>query len=190
MGIDDNKITVMKKITVFFLVLFFLSSVASISLARSNVTTEDKTKAVVNSYELFWPIVPGKVMGDKLYSLKLFKEKLRESIIFSSFKKADYLVTISEKRLVESEFLYKNGDVKAGAETLSLAAKTWSRIRDLISQTKSSGTNVANLQTRFASSLEKQSLVLDDLLIKLQDEQVGEIKASIDKAKELLSELN
>jgi len=72
---------------------------------------------------------------------------------------------------------------------LSLAVKTWLRIRNLISQTKSSGTNVVNLQTRFASSLEKQSLVLGDLLVKLQDKQVSEIKTSLNKAKELLLEI-
>jgi len=179
----------MKRIVALFLVPVFLLSIFSISFAKTNFGAEDTTDTVVNSYELFWPIVPGKVMGDKLYSLKLFKEKIRESIIFSSFKKADYLITISEKRLVESEFLYKKGDVKAGSETLSLAVKTWLRIRNLISQTKSSGTNVVNLQTRFASSLEKQSLVLGDLLVKLQDKQVSEIKTSLNKAKELLLEI-
>ncbi len=181
---------IMKRIFVFFLFLVFVLCVTSISLAKTNIAPESKTGAVVNSYELFWPIVPGRVMGDKLYSLKFLKEKLRESIIFSSFKKADYLIVISEKRLVESEFLYKNGNIKAGSETLSIAVKTWLRIRDLISQTKSSGTDVVNLQTRFANSLEKQSLVLEDLLIKLQDKQVDEIKTSLDKAKELLLELD
>lgn len=179
----------MRNFFIFFLVSFFVLGVASISLAKANITTEDKTKAVVNSYELFWPIVPGKVKGDTLYPLKIFKEKIREKIIMSSFKKADYLITISEKRLVESEFLYKKGDIKSGSETLAIAVKTWIKIKDLISRAKASGTNVVNLENRFASSLEKQSLVLDDLLIKLQDKEVSEIKTSLDKAKELLLQI-
>lgn len=180
----------MKKIFVLFLFLAFMLSVTSISLAKTNISIENKAKTIVNSYELFWPIVPGRVMGDKLYFLKLFKEKLRESVIMSSFKKADYLITISEKRLVEAEYLYKNGNIKAGSETLSVVVKTWLRVRNLLSQTKSTGTDVANLQIRFASSLEKQSLVLEDLLVKLQGKEMDGIKTSIDKAKELLLEYN
>lgn len=161
----------MRRFFVFFLLLVFMLSVTSISLAKTDITVGNKAKTIVDSYELFWPIVPGRVMGDKLYSLKLFKEKIRESIILSSFKKADYLITISEKRLVEAEYLYKKSDFVSGQKTLTRLQGVWKKVDDLISQSKASGQTTVNLESRFVDSLGKQKMVLESLPAALSDSE-------------------
>lgn len=161
----------MRKIFILFLAAFLFLGVVS------PVDAEDRVN--VNSYELFWPIVPGRVMGDKLYSLKLFKEKIRESIILSSFKKADYLITISEKRLVESEFLYKKGNLVSGQKTLTKLQGIWKKVAGLISQSKASGQTTINLESRFVDSLRKQKMVLESLLTVLSDSEKSVVNDSI-----------
>lgn len=58
-----------------------------------------------SSYELFYPIVAGKVPGDKWYDLKIFREKLVSFFLFNSDKKIEYHSSLSKKRLVEAEKL-------------------------------------------------------------------------------------
>lgn len=69
------------------------------------VSETGASPAAVNSFELFWPVVAGKVQGDSLYSLKLLKERVRGLFIISNSKKAEYFSFLSTKRLVEFEKL-------------------------------------------------------------------------------------
>lgn len=168
------------------IVISFLFLFVSVGTASALETVPIKTPESVNSYELFWPIVPGKVMGDSLYALKLFKEKVRGMIILSSFKKADYIITISEKRLVETEYLYKSGKLEYARKTLEKAIANWRKAGELIVKAKAEGVETVNLQSRFASSLEKQSMVLQTLSAKLADSEKTDLISAIQKAKELI----
>ena len=96
----------MKILTNIFLGL--LLSFAVLFLYNSSVGAATLTlapAAEVNSFELFWPISAGKTTASKMYSLKLWKENLRGSLIFSKARKVDYLIFLSVKRLVEAEAL-------------------------------------------------------------------------------------
>src|SRR3990167_10614639 len=64
------------------------------------------TPGPVDSYDLFWPISAGKVMGDPLYFLKSLKESLSELLVFGDYKKAEHNISLSEKRIVEAEYLF------------------------------------------------------------------------------------
>ena len=115
----------MKRILLFWSVFFFFSivSLADPYVASAKVEQGRRstylapspsprpTPAPVDTYALFFPITHGKVIGDSLYSLKLLKERLRGMLIFGDFNKAMYNITLSEKRLVETEYLLTtNGD--------------------------------------------------------------------------------
>lgn len=143
----------------------------------------------VDSFELFWPIVAGKVRGDSFYSLKLLKEKVRESLIFSSSKRADYKINISEKRLVEVEALFKKGDFINGAKSIEDLKKAWEHVINLINETSTSGLDVITLKTKFVSSLDKQSLVLKGLSLNLKDSQKLEIEKLLELVKKTSSSL-
>ncbi|MFH1826933.1 MAG: hypothetical protein ABH812_00665, partial [bacterium] len=42
-----------------------------------------------SSYELFYPVVAGKIPGDRFYKLKLLKEWFTGKLIFNSIRKTD-----------------------------------------------------------------------------------------------------
>lgn len=76
-----------------------------------------------SSYELFYPIVAGKVPGDKWYSLKIFREKLVSFFLFNSNKKVEFHSSLSKKRLVEAEKLVTtNKNFALGLTTLEKSA--------------------------------------------------------------------
>ena len=75
----------------------------------------------VSSFELFWPVVAGRTKGDSLYPIKMLKEKLRGALIFGSFKKVEYDVFLTTKRVIEAEALFNSGKQELANETLDLA---------------------------------------------------------------------
>ena len=54
-------------------------------------------------------------------SLKLFKERVRGMVIFGSFKKVDYDVFLTTKRVIEAEALFNSGKQDLANKTLDLA---------------------------------------------------------------------
>ena len=99
------------------LVFLFLGSFASV-FAQKNAETKE-----VNSFELFWPVVAGRTMGDSLYRLKIFKENVRGALIFGKSQKVDYEVFLSIKRAVEAEKLLADGKVDLAKKTLEKMSK-------------------------------------------------------------------
>lgn len=59
----------------------------------------------VDSYELFWPMVAGKLPGESMYQLKILKENLRGVMIFGPRQKSEYKIFIAAKRILEAEKL-------------------------------------------------------------------------------------
>ena len=108
---------IMKKI-ILILSLFVFFAVA---LPVSAKTTLSPTLNVeINAFELFWPIVAGKVQGDSFYSLKTFKERVREILIIGESKKSEYFSFLSTKRLVEyGELVLNRKDFENANKTLS-----------------------------------------------------------------------
>lgn len=169
----------------FVISVFLTSEILAVSPKNGLQTSQPK----IDSFELFWPIVAGKVRGDSMYSLKLFKEKIRESLIFSSSKKAEYKITISEKRLVELETLYKNKDYINGAKSITDLKKAWEHVVSLINESSTNGLDVSSLKAKFVASLDKQSLVLKALSLGLKDDLKLEIENLLELAKETSSSI-
>lgn len=81
---------------------------ATESATMNEVGNIAETKEI-NSFEYFWPVVAGKVRGDRFYSLKRFKENLQGMLIFNKVSKAEYHSFLATKRIVESEKLINDG---------------------------------------------------------------------------------
>ena len=112
----------MKIITNIFLGLLLSFAALFLYNPSADVAALTPTPAAkVNSFELFWPISAGKTMASKIYTLKLWKENLRGSLIFSKARKADYLTFLSVKRLIEAEALFADGKNDLANKTLDLA---------------------------------------------------------------------
>jgi hypothetical protein len=122
----------------------------------------------VNSFELFWPIVAGKVAGESLYPLKTLKENIREKLIFSSSKKADYFVFLSEKRIVEAEKLILEKKNENAKRTLEAGKKARERAVFFAEKAAKKSTVVVGTKERLVGSLEKQVMLLDSMLTKIE----------------------
>ncbi len=170
-----------RKINLFvcLMVLFsFLNLSISSSFAQAD-TTEATVGAVTreSSYILFWPIVAGQVKGDSLYFLKSLKENLREKFIFNDLKKAEYYITLSEKRVVEAEKLFLDKkDPANAAVTLAAAADLRSKTAEFIKKAKDKNQSASDVENSFKQSLTKQRALLQFL-----DTQVSDGKDNIEK---------
>lgn len=184
---------VIAKILLSILILNFTFTPTAV-FSRTHPTTEKSEETEVaseiNSFELFWPIAAGKVMGEPLYFLKSFKERIRELLIFSDFKKADYNITLSEKRTVEAEKLFlEKEDYVNGRKALDAAQTRRERAVALIKKTTEDGKNTADLRNRLVNSLEKQQLLLDYVADRMPEEVGSVIVQNINSLKDLISEL-
>lgn len=103
-----------KRFFVFLFALVFSLSLFSPILAKTETVPQE-----VSSYELFWPVTAGKTLGDSLYGLKIFKEKLRGAFIFGKLQKLDYSLFLATKRVVEAEKLLNEGKVDLAKATLA-----------------------------------------------------------------------
>lgn len=143
-----------------------------------------------NSFELFWPVSAGSVAGDVVYPLKELKEKVRMLLIFSDLKKADFLIVLSEKRLLEAEKLLidKKSDSNA-KKTLESGQKNRNRILEIIKKAQQNKEYVQDTKNVFIKSLEKQKLLLMDLETRVSDDQKQLIKDDSQNLSSILEQL-
>lgn len=117
-------------------------------LSASAVSDQDKS-----SYELFYPIVAGKVPGDKWYGLKMFREKVVSLFLFNPEKKAEYHTSLSKKRLVEAEkLIVVNKNYPLGIDTLKKSTDELEQALK-ISQDNPDRTIILNFMLKLADQL-------------------------------------
>jgi hypothetical protein len=166
------------------LLVFFLVGTNHI-LAVENVAVEE-----VSSFEMFWPISPGKVQGDVLYPLKICKEGFREFLILSNFRKADYNIKLAEKRVVEADkLLTVDKKYSESAKTLKAAQAKREKAYEYIKKAEAEGEYVVDLKNTLTTSLEKQQKLLNYLITKLPQEQVIMVKENLSELSATLSKL-
>lgn len=130
--------------------LSFLLILSPFLAINSLAIEKDLQNKEVNSFELFWPLVAGKTKAQKYYSLKLFKENLRGSLIFGKFQKADYILFLTTKRLLEAEKLADSDDKKNSLETFDMASDNLKKIEQIFeSSTDISKSSVDSLNLKF-----------------------------------------
>lgn len=171
-------------IIVLYLVALFTLNVP---LASAQGNEPASSSATMSSYELFWPLSAGKVMGDSLYWLKSLKESFRGFLIFGDKNKAEYNFELSTKRLLEAEKLYNNKDFENGKKTLELSQKlkkdAFNNLRDLKEKKKSSQL----LEDRFSDILDRQKTLLQFMISRVDESQKGDIEAGISQINNFLS---
>lgn len=179
----------MKKFLKSF-VVFLALMLASVRLVNAATPTPSPTPGPVSSFEMFWPVVAGKVSGESMYNLKLLKEKVREVFIFSDYKKADYNIILSVKRVVEAEKLYLTDKKYDEAQkTLKMAQEKRLRTLELIKKASEKGDNVADLRNAFKSSLEKQVSLEKYIQLQIPDSEKEKLSEDIKSAEKIASEL-
>ena len=172
----------MKLIKSLILIAIFLSlsiAFSPNSVLAQNSKTEATSAANIDAYAMFWPLVPGKTMGDSMYSLKLFKETLGEFFSFGDLKKAEYYTTISEKRLLEAQKLFlENKDYKYGAKTLEQNNLYQKKSFDLIKKAEKAQQKVEAVKGKLTTSLSNQQTLLTFIQTQVPEDQ----KSQFDKA--------
>lgn len=144
-------------ITFFFLFLAPFAQAVSVTPSPSPSPNPEN----VTSYELFWPVTAGKVMGDSLYSVKTLKENVRGWLIFGNYKKSEYSLLLSEKRLVEAEKLITvNKDEANAIKTLAELTKQQDSAVTNFQKARDTGIDVYGLQQRIINSFDNQILIL------------------------------
>lgn len=125
----------------------------------------------VNSYVLFWPITAGRVMGDPLYTVKSFKENIRGMFIFGGQNKALYNLTLSEKRLVEAEYLYtvKNDYINA-KKSLEASKDRLNTAVETFKNNEKTGTT-DQLKINLIKSVKNQQSLVFQLISKVPQDQ-------------------
>lgn len=178
-----------KTLVLSIVFVFLLGPLAVFAQIDKASPTSTAAALPVNSYELFWPVSAGRVMGDQLYSLKLFKEGLREFFIFNDLKKAEYNITLSEKRTVEAEklFLEKKNAVN-GKNTLSEAQKKREKALELV--IKSESKNTSDVKSRMINSLKNQRALLEFIATQLSEDKKSTIFENITNINTILDKLD
>lgn len=171
-------------ITVFF--AFFIFGL-SLSYSRAASTPIPSPIAQVDSFEIFWPITPGKVEGDKLYGLKIFKENLRESLIFGKAQKSDYEVFLSVKRVVEAEQLLEDKKTQLAQKTLKAALVKLTQAESNAKGALEAKEDFSSIGSTMVTRLENISKLMSYLSSKYPDskndiDQVNETAKSLLKA--------
>lgn len=186
----------MNSIKKFILGIFGLFAVLILPIGVSAKTlpvaspspTPSPAPTVIDSYQLFYPVSHGRVMGDTLYALKSIKESLREIIIFGAAKKAEYNITLSEKRLVEAEYLFNaKKDYPNAQKSLMAAKEKMEKTVDLIGKSGDSG--AASVKMKLGVSLDKQRQLLNYLATLVPEEQGNVIAAYEDYLSSVLANL-
>lgn len=168
-------------------------SVSGVFAQKNKVTpspSSSPTVAPVDSYQLFWPISAGLVMGEPLYFLKSLKENLREMLVFSDVKKADYNMILSEKRTVEAEKLFLDKkDYSNGKASLEAAQAKREKAVELLEKAQKSGRNVIDGRNRVISSFERQRALIAYLVFQVPGEPKAVLSENASKLDSLLSGL-
>lgn len=142
----------------------------------------------IDIYAVFWPLVPGRTMGDSMYPLKLFKETIGDWFSFGDVKKAEYYTTLSEKRALEIYKLFiDNKDYNNGAKTLEANQQYLKKAFDLIKKAEKDQQKVDTVKGKFATSLENQEKIFKLLQFQLPDDQKNQFNKALENTNSYLT---
>ncbi len=152
-------------------------------------STPTAAPAEFNSFEEFWPVVAGRVEGDSLYFVKMMKESLREKLLLTSFKKADYNIGLSVKRTVEAETLIRSGKIDNARKTLEKAHEKRVKALSYITKASDEGEKVDDLKATLKATLEKELALLSSLAQKESGDARALVEDSVAKVSSMISSM-
>lgn len=157
------------------------------SVSAKGATPEEKyTFGSMTTYELFWPIVAGKVPGDKFYSLKLWRDKLASFFFFDRVKKSEYLKQLANKRLVEAEKLIEIKRYSLVSQTLEESNKNLEEGLSLLFSAEETPQTFW-LKDEYRKDLKKHFIVLERMKEKVEESQKSTIEDFVKKLDSLIA---
>ena len=174
----------MKKIIIGIFLSLLLTGVFSTSAFAVSTSTPTPTPLNISSFELFWPVVAGKTMGDPLYTLKTLKEKVRGFLIFGKPQKVDYHVFLATKRVIEAEKLISESKRELAVKTLDKAVVLLKS-----AETKVSGTLEESISSDTKNNINKQLENLEIFIPRLIS-QDGNLVSKLQEVLNVVKTLN
>lgn len=156
------------------------TSVPKVSMEELTADWERKT-----SYELFWPVVAGKLPGDKLYFLKAWRDKLVEHLFFNKFKKSEYFKKLANKRLIEAEKLLELGRYSFLSGILKESKAYLEKGTELLSSLGQDN-SFFWLRGEYAKDLRKHVILLERMARKAKGEEKKTIEESLKNVRGLI----
>ena len=166
--------------TIFLSIFINVYPVLAIGVSPSPIPSQ----LVVDSYTLFWPITPGVTIEDRTFFIKEFKEMIIAIFISGEDKKAEYQITLSTKRIVESERLLKEKKNVAAVKSLEKAKTNLASAKDHLR--KSNDKSSSEVRSNIQKQLENLAVFLP--IIKSSTE--GEARVKIEEIQKDISDLS
>lgn len=160
---------------------------SSIFLTTASAKEQYDFKSMT-TYEMFWPIVAGKLPGERFYDLKIWRDRVVGSLFFSGTKKAEYLKQLANKRLVETERLLEIKRLDFFAPTLKDSLSNLQNGLNLLLASSPSQTKEW-LKEEYVKDLQKYLVVLERMKEKTEKDQWQLLEESRQKVKSLLDSL-
>jgi len=139
----------------------------------------------MNTYELFWPLVAGKVPGDRFYKFKAWRDQLMGKLIFSSFKKAEYFKLQANKRLIEAEKLLEIDRQSFLPTTVDQSAALLEQGAALAFAGEASDQKLW-LQEEFAKDIRRHQVILERMKEKISEAPKEAVEKALQKINELI----
>lgn len=166
----------MKKLIIFLIIFsFFLVSPAV--LAQTNETPIPTTDTQT---ELTGP---GVLPDSPFYFFKSLTEGVREVFVFGEDNKANYSLTLADKRLSEARALANKGKGELAAKTAEKAADKNEEGQRHVEKAMSEGKDVATIVERLAANSARQQAVLAKVLEKVPEQAKAAIQRAIEVSK-------
>jgi len=181
----------LKKLFIIFLVTLFLPLGLAFAKAPSPIPTPTPTKEVeydfskMTTYEMFWPVVAGKVPGDRFYSLKVWRDNFLGYLYVSPLKKSEYFKQLANKRLLEAEKLLEIGRTSYFSQTLQQSSDYLEKGLNLLFSAPESQSQFW-LRGEYEKDLQKHLVVLERMKEKGEENQKAVVEESIGKINNLI----
>ncbi|MDO8503252.1 MAG: DUF5667 domain-containing protein [bacterium] len=177
-----------------FIILPFVSG-TSLAASPSPSTGKEQPKESTSasqptsSFELFWPIVAGRVPGDPLYTLKRLRETISEKLKFSEIRKADYRLTLSKKRLVETEKLLEQKAYANAEKSIKDSVAELKNAIDLAKTAEQKGKATQGLFNALSDNGQRELIFLSSLIDRIPTENQGAFKEALAQIDEMVKNL-
>ena len=123
----------------------------SIPMPTTSLTPSPVPEAV--EYQLPYP---GILPGSPLYSIKMIRDRIIETLTSDPVKKANFYLLQADKRTASALMLYKKNDDKMAETTLTKAQKYLEKSLIKAQEAKNSGKDVGDIFARIKDSSAKQ----------------------------------
>lgn len=145
------------------LVLLFGSTTSEI-FAQTDLKSDIQQKyEASSSYELFYPVTAGKLPGDFLYILKIFRENIIGVLTFDAKRKVEYKTILSQKRLVEAEALLNQKNYEESLSLITNCVNKYSQAVQSAKEIKEENGNFQNIYSYLTDEGEKELVFLTRL---------------------------